>query len=49
VRIIETKTVDSPAKRFSRDRVAQVEAEKRQVRALAKKFGWKIQEGRKTR
>jgi hypothetical protein len=49
VRIIETKTVDSPAKRFSRDRVAQVEAGKRQVRALAKKFGWKIQEGRKTR
>jgi hypothetical protein len=49
VRIVETKSVDSPAQRFPRDRVAQVEAEKRQVRKLAKKFGWKFQERRKTR
>jgi len=29
--------------------VAEAEAEKRQARKLAKKFGWKIKEGRKSR
>lgn len=49
VRIIETKSVDLPAQRYPRDRAAEAETEKRHVRKLAKKFGWKIQEPHKSR
>ena len=42
VKIVETKTLDVPIRRDSRDPAAEVEAEKRHVRKLAKKFGWKI-------
>jgi hypothetical protein len=46
LKVVETKTVDRPLARFQRDVAAEAEAEKRQIRALAKKLGWKIQEGR---
>jgi hypothetical protein len=49
VRIVETKSVDVPAQRYPRDHAAEVEREKRHLRKLAKKFGWKIQERRKLR
>ena len=47
IKIVETKSVDAPLRRYLRDPAAEVEAEKRHVRKLAKKFGWKIQERRK--
>jgi hypothetical protein len=49
VKIIETKSVDSPAQRYPRDRAAEVEREKQNLRKLAKKFGWKVKEPRKSR
>jgi hypothetical protein len=49
LRIVETETVDRPRSRYPRDLAAEAKAEKRLVRQLAKKFGWKIQEGRKPR
>jgi hypothetical protein len=49
LKIIEANTVDPPLDRHPRDRAAEVEAEKRHVRKLARKFGWKIQEKRKSR
>lgn len=49
IKIVELKTVDRPLRRYPRDLVAEVEAEKRQARKLAKKFGWRIQEDRKSK
>jgi len=49
IKIVDSKTVDKPLNRYPRNLVAEAEAEKRQARKLAKKFGWKIQEGRKSR
>jgi hypothetical protein len=49
IKIVETKTTDKPLDRYPRDLAAEAAAEKRQARKLAKKFGWKIQEGRKSR
>jgi hypothetical protein len=49
IKIVETKTADKPLDRYPRDLAAEAEAEKRQARKLAKKFGWKVQEGRKSR
>lgn len=49
LKVVEARTVDRPRARFQRDVAAEAEAEKRQMRALAKKLGWKIQEGRKRR
>jgi len=47
-KVVEAETVDRPHVRYARDLVAEAEAEKHHVRKLAKKFGWKIQEGRKS-
>lgn len=47
VKIIEVDRVDAPTKRSPRDPKKDVRAQKRYVRTMAKKFGWKIQTGRK--
>ncbi len=44
LKVIETNTVDEPQRRHRRDPEAEAEAEKRQVRKLAKRFGWRIDE-----
>ena len=49
IKIVETETVDAPTKRHPRDPKKEVRAQKRYVRTMAKKLGWKIQTGRKRR
>jgi hypothetical protein len=49
IKIVETKTADRPLNRYPRDLVAEAVAEKCLARKLAKKFGWKIKERRKSR
>jgi hypothetical protein len=44
VRIGERKSADTPSKRFPRDPKAELKSQKRYVRRLAKKLGWKINE-----
>jgi hypothetical protein len=43
LKVVETKTVDRPRLRFPRDLAAEIRGEKRQLRKLAKKFGWRLQ------
>jgi hypothetical protein len=43
IRIIESEKVDAPTKRYAIDPKKGVLAQKRYVRKMAKKFGWKIQ------
>jgi hypothetical protein len=47
IKVVETASVDVPRKRFRRDSGAEEKAEKRQVEAKAKKFGWKVVKPRK--
>ena len=42
IRIMESDKVDAPTKRFPRDPKRDIQAQKRYVRTMAKKFGWKI-------
>jgi hypothetical protein len=42
VKVIETETVDKPSKRFPRDPEFDDKMEKRNLRILAKKWGWKL-------
>jgi hypothetical protein len=42
VRVIETETVDKPSKRYPRDPKFADKMEKRNLRILAKKWGWKL-------
>jgi len=44
LKVVEAETVDGPRVRVARDLAAEAEAEKRHLRKLAKKFGWKIRE-----
>ena len=44
VRIVERKSADTPSKRLPRDPKAELKSQKRYVRKLAKKLGWKIKE-----
>ncbi len=44
VKIVDCETVDEPRKRFPRDLAMEARNEKRYVRKLAKKLGWKIQQ-----
>jgi hypothetical protein len=44
VRIGERKSADTPSRRFPRDPKAELRSQKRYVRRLAKKLGWKINE-----
>ena len=48
VKIVETETVDKPLRRFSRDHTADEQRKKRYVLQMAKQFGWKIQQTRKS-
>jgi hypothetical protein len=43
VKIVECQTVDEPRRRFPRDLATEARNEKRYVRKLARKLGWKIQ------
>lgn len=42
MKVVEAETVDKPRVRVARDLASEVEAEKRHLRKLVKKFGWKI-------
>ena len=43
IRVAEDGRVDRPRSRERRDRARELRSQKRYVRAMAKKFGWKIQ------
>ncbi len=43
VKIIDTESADRPRRRRLLDAAADVRAQKRYVREMARKFGWKIQ------
>jgi hypothetical protein len=43
VKIVETASVDKPAKRKQTDPVEELNAQKRYVRMMAKRLGWTIQ------
>ena len=49
IKVVEIETVDAPTKRYPRDPNKEVREQKRYVRTMAKKFGWKIQAGRNRR
>ena len=42
LKVVEAETVDKPRVRVARDLASEVEAEKRHLRKLVKKFGWRI-------
>ncbi len=44
VRIVERKLADIPSKRSPRDPKAELKSQKRYVRKMAKKLGWRIKE-----
>ena len=48
IKVVETGVVDKPRKRYRPDPRKELVAQKRYVREMAKKFGWKIQTGRKS-
>ena len=43
IRIVEDAAVDQPRSRERLDRAEQLRSQKRYVREMAKKFGWKVQ------
>jgi len=45
LKIVETASVDDPVNRRRADSAKDLESQKTFVRAMAKKFGWNIQEG----
>ena len=49
LKVVEAETVDKPRVRVARDLASEAEAEKRHLRMLVKKFGWKIREPRRCR
>jgi hypothetical protein len=49
LKVVEAETADKPRVRVARDLASEAEAEKRQLRKLVKKFGWKIREPRRSR
>jgi hypothetical protein len=49
IRILESDKVDAPTERFPTNAKQDIQAQKRYVRMMARKFGWKIQTGRKRR
>ncbi len=48
LKIVEKTAVDRPRKRSRRDPAAEAKVEKRQLRKLATKFGWKLQKSDKS-
>ena len=49
LKVVEKEKVDVPRERVRRDPAAEANAQKRYVRKMAKKFGWKIQESGKSK
>ena len=49
LKVVEAETVDKPRVRVARDLASEAEAEKRHLRKLARKFGWKIREPHRSR
>ena len=49
LKVVEAETVDKPRVRVARDLASEAEAEKRHLRKLVKKFGWKIREPRRSK
>jgi len=47
IRIIDSDNVDTPIERFPTNAKRDIQAQKRYLRVMAKKFGWKIQTKRK--
>jgi len=43
IRVIENAAIDRPVSRERRNRAKELRAQKRYVKEMAKKFGWKIQ------
>jgi hypothetical protein len=46
IRVVENGRVDKPSSRKRRDRKKDLRAQKRYVREMAKKFGWKLMRDR---
>lgn len=42
IRIVDAKSIDRPTKRYRRDPVKELRSQKRYVREMAKKFGWRL-------
>jgi hypothetical protein len=49
LKVVEKGAVDAPRERVPRDPAAEVKSQKQYVRKMAKKFGWKIQNSRKSK
>jgi hypothetical protein len=49
LKVVEAETVDKPRVRVARDLASEAEAEKRHLRKLVKKFGWKIRKPRRSK
>jgi len=49
LKIVERTVVDEPRERRPRDPAAETAAEKRHLRRLARKFGWKLARSKKSR
>ncbi|HXN27713.1 MAG TPA: hypothetical protein VN902_11365 [Candidatus Acidoferrales bacterium] len=49
IKVVEKGSVDLPRTRLARDPAAKAKAEKRHLRKLAKKFGWKLQKSGKSK
>jgi hypothetical protein len=48
LKVVEAEAVDAPSVRHPPDPVAEAKAEKRYVRKMAKKLGWKVQVTRRS-
>jgi len=46
LKVVERRTVDKPRTRVARDRKAETQAQKKNVRKLAKQFGWELKANR---
>lgn len=47
VKVVESESADPPQKRYRRDPAKELQSQKRYVREMAAKFGWKNQMGKK--
>jgi hypothetical protein len=47
IKVVEVEKIDKPTKRFPKNPKRDIQAQKRYVKKMAKKFGWKIQIRRK--
>jgi hypothetical protein len=49
LKVVEKETVDARRERVRRDHAAEAKTQKRYVRKMAKKFGWKFQKSGKSK